>query len=449
MSPPSRISPRIRDALGVTLLFAVLACLGARQYHLVVIPGQPERSRELGRNGLADFADVIYYPQRALRDGVNPYDSSLQPRADGSLRYRQRYPVLNLFPLYSPLLFVLYWPFALGNFTTSAALYVIVNIALLLVLSVLIWRCAGTRPSIAHVTTLASVILVTQAGRANFLGGETAIPLALATIGAVTLAPQHPWLAGLALAVSTFKPTFGLPLGILLLAAGHFRAVAIGWGLGFVIGVAGLVLIFANSGDLARTVEILAENQQAVDSIPDVDAQQSAARVDSAGAIQRLTRWQTPVGKLTSSLIVLTTAGFGLWQLGRVTDKTSAAHSLKSSMVCLATVSSLYHLTYDAVLLWAPIIIAMFAPPALWPGTSTLWRWCVSGLLLIPMVNVLPTATVQHWLASTFPALTTVSPEVANLGWAIACSMNGVSLLVALALMAWQSSQITKLDLRG
>jgi hypothetical protein len=449
MSPPAWLSPRIRAALGVLLLIAVLAGLGARQYHLVVIPGQPEQSRELGRNGLADFADVIYYPLQAIRDGVNPYDSSLEPRADGSPRYRQRYPVLNLFPLYSPLLFVLYWPFAFMDFTTSAAIYVIANVALLLVLSVAIWRSAGLRPSVAHVTTLASVVLVTQAGRANFLGGETAIPLALATIGAVMFAPQYPGLAGLALAVSTFKPTFGLPLGILLLAAGHFRTVAVGWGLGFVIGMAGMVLIFANSGDLARMVEMLSENQQAVDAIPDVDAQQSAARVDSAGAIQRLTRWHTPVGKLISSGIVLTAAGIALWQLGRAVRRAGTAQSLQASIICLATVSSLYHLTYDAVLLWAPIVITLFAPASLWPGISSRWRWWVAGLLLIPMVNVLPTATVQRSLAFAFPALTTGSPELAKLGWALACSLNGISLLIALALMAWQSSQIAKVGPRS
>lgn len=426
------------------MLVIVLALLGVRQSHLIIIPGQPERSRELGRNGLADFADVIYYPLQAVREGVNPYDCSLEPELDGSPRYRHRYPVHNLFPLYSPLLFLLYWPFAFADFTTSAVLYVIFNVALLLALSIVLWRCAGVPATIARVTTLTSVILATQAGRANFLGGETAIPLALASIGAVALAPQRPCLAGVALAITTFKPTFGLPLGILLLAAHHYRTVAIGWGLGFAIGVAGLVFILANSGDLSRAKTVLAENQQAVESIPDVDAQQSASRVDSAGALQRLWRWQHPISKILSSLIVLTTASIGLWQISKVRPSTPQSALLPMSIICIATVSSMYHLSYDAILLWAPIVLLLFAPVAFGPSTTTRWRWCAGGLLLVPMFNVLPTATIQRWIATAFPALATVSPPWPEVGWILVCSLNGVSLLVALALLAWQSSQAAK-----
>src|SRR4051794_34484387 len=112
------VSPRTWDLLGVAVLALVLLVLSYRQTRFLVTPGDPARSAAEGRHGLADFQDVIYYPLHALRDGVNPYDAGLEPLSDGSPRYRQRYPVLNLFPLYSPLLFLLFWPWGYGDFLT-------------------------------------------------------------------------------------------------------------------------------------------------------------------------------------------------------------------------------------------------------------------------------------------------------------------------------------------
>ena len=62
---------------------------------------------------MGDYRDAVYYPIRAVLDGVNPYDCEEKlPRPDGRLRYLQdpRYPVLNIFPLFSPLILVLFSP---------------------------------------------------------------------------------------------------------------------------------------------------------------------------------------------------------------------------------------------------------------------------------------------------------------------------------------------------
>src|SRR5438105_5517732 len=66
-----------------------------------------ENAEDASRWGLGDFRDVIYFPTRAVLDGVNPYDSA---PTDDPTRYRGRYPVGNVFPIYSPLLFVLDGP---------------------------------------------------------------------------------------------------------------------------------------------------------------------------------------------------------------------------------------------------------------------------------------------------------------------------------------------------
>src|SRR5688572_22933538 len=66
---------RVWDGLGLLVLAFVLAALVWRQSHIVAIDGEVQRSAELGRDGLADFRDVIHYPLVAVREKVNPYDS--------------------------------------------------------------------------------------------------------------------------------------------------------------------------------------------------------------------------------------------------------------------------------------------------------------------------------------------------------------------------------------
>src|SRR3954452_6935880 len=81
-------------ALAAILLFAiVVAFLASRTLaHLHVLGDADNPSRW----GLGDFRDVIYFPTRAVLDGVNPYDSA---PTDDPQRYHGRYPVGNVFPV--------------------------------------------------------------------------------------------------------------------------------------------------------------------------------------------------------------------------------------------------------------------------------------------------------------------------------------------------------------
>jgi hypothetical protein len=238
----------------------------------------------------------------------------------------------------------------------------------------------------------------------------------------------------LALAIASFKPTFGLPLGILLLVAGQFRTVVLGWGLGFVIGVAGLMVIFARSGDLPRMPEILRHNQEVVESDPEVDARTSLGRFDSAGALQRLLPVRGAVVGVLASSLVLGIAAWGLWPLrGRLTDP--AAGTLAVCITSLAVVVGIFHMGYDGMLLWAPICAVGLAPSPLWPMQSLRWRRAVATLLLVPMLNILVTATVQGWLR-TIADVAALPAPLAGLLWTFLAIVNGLALLAALVLLA-------------
>ncbi|MFN0019201.1 MAG: glycosyltransferase family 87 protein [Pirellulaceae bacterium] len=437
------VPPIVWDIAWILLLLLVVSIASMRLSKIVLIPGDPQGSAALGKNGLADFQDVIYYPSKAVREGVNPYDCGTEPRSDGSLRYRQRYPVLNHFPLYSPLLIILYWPFSYFDFSASALAYVVVNLVLLIGFACLCWQCVDIRPSVGQATSLASVILATQAGRANFLGGETAIPLALASLASIRLAERHPYLAGFALAITSFKPTFGIPLGILLLACGHWRTVAIGWTIGFAVGVIGLVLIFSRSGDLERLPEILAANQQLLEADPDGNAASSAIRMDSASALVRISPWQGKWVPLAAFLLVI---GPACWGLNRLRKFRSHPESqfLETSIVGLTTVTCIFHITYDGILLWGAIACIALSPHFVWVGATARWRWSTAALLFLPMVNLLGTNTFINLQMKWLPWLSTLSPSWQQAGWTLICTANGLALLAALYLLVGRACRIAQ-----
>jgi hypothetical protein len=432
----------LRDIAGVILLLVIIAGLSWRLSKRFIVEADPIGSEAAGLNAQADFRDVIYYPSRAIRDGVNPYDCRLEPLADGSPRYRLRYPILNALPLYSPLVFALFFPFSFGSLTSAAIAWVIFQLVLLVVFSHCCWKVAGAKPSVGATAFLASAMLVSQAGRANFMGGETAVPLAIGSLLAVALAGRQPWLAGFALALTSFKPTFGLPLGILLLAAGYYRTVFCGWALGGAIAIGGLVFIFAQSGDLADMPAILQHNQEVLESDPDGDPLQSPIRMDAAGALQRFLPIQGDMASVFASCVVLGIACGALFVLRRAGDAPEV-QLLRNAIVAVATVSAMFHITYDAVLLWGAIVCVGLSPRSVWEHVSTRWRIVVVLLLLVPMVNVLGTKTMNAH-ASSLLGLGDLPSFWKQAWWTMVCTLNGLAQLTALGLMAWQAVKLAR-----
>lgn len=442
---PANAPRALPHALAFALLLVVVVLLSWRLLSIAAIPGQPVESDLQGLTGLGDFRDVAYYPVIAVREGINPYDCGKEPLPDGLPRYRQRYPTLNLFPLYSPLLFVLYYPFSFFSYEVSGVIYVAANFLLAVLLAIVVLRLSRRNVHVASVSLLTALILVTNAGRSNFLGGENALPLALGTIGAVALSRTNPWTAGWLLALTSLKPTFGLPLGVLLLARGDWKTVLLGWGLGGAIGVAGLWIVFHNSGDLPRIVEVIRENQHVLESDPDVDARSSANRVDGASAIVRTlpASWtgNNPIGLFaTLAIVVVACVGLVRWNRRALRDNRSegglnleAARS-SDSLICLAVVGCMYHLVYDALPLWLPIVWLLGTPDDQWPTLAPRWRRAIGWLAAIPMLNVFSTLAMRQvgdliGLPEAFPQ---PMPEFCR---TIAFTASGWSVLAAIFLL--------------
>ena len=116
---------------------------------------------------------------------------------------------------------------------------------------------------------MATLVCLSRPGLWGLLLGQYAVPLTLATYAALAYSETRPWLAALALAYTTIKPTFALPVIALLFVGGQRRLVWRGLGLAtFVTLPVGLIILERAGGlrpflrDLRATLDahVLADN---------------------------------------------------------------------------------------------------------------------------------------------------------------------------------------------
>jgi len=185
LSPAVSTHVRWRDVAAAALFLGALAGLSWRLYEHRPLAGRTADDEWT----LASFRDTVYYPTRAVIDGVNPYDSS---RAPDPRLYLNRYPVADHFPLYSPLILLIFAPLSLLPPDTSLLGCAALNALLFVVLAWVTLRVIGWRLTYSSVFGLATLLLISQPGRGAFNSGQVALLLALASLGALHFGDCRP-----------------------------------------------------------------------------------------------------------------------------------------------------------------------------------------------------------------------------------------------------------------
>jgi hypothetical protein len=380
---------------------------------------------------LCDFRDAVYYPCRSVRDGVNPYD------VDAHLRHCDG-KVGNIFPLYSPLVLLLHFPLAYLPFHVAGAVYLAVQIAFLFVVVTLTLRWCGWQTTIASVFGLAALVLLSQPGQTNFNFGQVTWPLVLGSYLALSHSRDKPLLAGLALALASYKPTYAVPIGFFLLCRGDWRAVGYGVLFAIVGAMAGLGLMAAHGIDVFETLNVVLSNQATLEADPAVDPATTSIRVDVPVFLAKL--FDVPndawLMRLAPSFVLLTTA----WLVWRETRQPSnlAPNSFATFMLCLGAVVGMYRIVYDLVFLTLPVVALFTASHPSWRRLPTRGLTVLRVLAVVLALNCLWTGPAirvgyllrenlpEQWLPSvetTWHVAQTLNPFVLVVIWGLALAM--------------------------
>lgn len=381
---------------------------------------------DTARWGMIDFRDVIYFPTRAVWDGVNPYDSA---ETSDPTRYRGRYPVGNVFPLYSPLLLLMDWPLQLFPYHLAMAIYGLLNVGLVVLVALLSLRFSGVKASVFSTLIVATCMLLSRPGQSNFYYGQVALPMVVASMAAVYWAPSRPEWASVALALATIKPTFGGPLLILLFCQRQWKAAIGGAALGGGVALVGFALIFVYCDSGQPFWQVLQDNQRDLEADPGADPHQTGFRLDASAVIERAVGLEHgPLAKKLVAPCILAAGGFVLWLLSR--NRTPPNLAWPVTPIFVTTLLCIYHCAYDALLLTWPIVsLAMGSVEVRESNLQRGLRRLVLCLMLVPAVNVFSSrqffVTIARYLGREWTL------DSNSWAWDAACMANGASLLAA------------------
>ncbi len=435
------------DVAGLAVFILVLAVLTLR-----LAAHRPTGDQvDPGQWALASFRDVVYYPARALGDGVNPYDSI---RDDAPDRYMNRYPVADHLPLYSPLLLFLYAPLAGLPVNAAMICFAALNVAMLVALSWYTVRIMPWPPRLGNVFGIATLVLLSQPGRAVFNSGQIAPLLALAMLAALNWGRERPRASALAGGLATLKPTVGVPLALLMFANRQFRSglgALLTGGLAF---AAGLIVVFAMSGDLSwsgvrgivqgnveyfqRDISTAAVTRAYETEAADPTARATARsfRIDTGAAVEYIVGGQLPTWlSLTLAIMILLPTMIVMWVVGGE-PRAIAADTPSSATMIVATFICYYHGVYDILILVVPLAACLTSRQAAWQAISRRSRWILAGLLTVPFVNVFWT---EGWwrVVERLLGAAVVESELAETWHAGAAAADGIALTVAWLLLLW------------
>jgi hypothetical protein len=356
-----------------------------------------------------DFYSSVYYPVVAFLNGENPHDR---------LRLKALYPEVEEYPPYLPLNLVLYLPFGLLSSKVAAIAYFLFSTVVTVLFSVLTLKLIDVSPSPRRAMLVAGLLLFSRPGHWALISGQHAILLALFTYLVLYHARSSPMLSGLALGVCTYKPTYGVPLALLMLASGYLPAVAIGVAVAAAVNTPLFLLLARRAGGVEPFVQKLLEGYRDWQQLKGMDPGSSLdpmsfnqVHVDTF--VSRFLGHQAPAAvSIALTVIVLALASFGLRRLTK--HRGRAAEDLSLALVCLGMLIAVYHMTYDLVLLTAPLA-ALVAHGLPTPGVSA--RNLAFGVLFsVPFLNwALTESALQAWHPSHVVWLAVVSANTACL----------------------------------
>jgi hypothetical protein len=411
-------------AIAALLSSAALFCGAAA----LIFQRQLEAIRSNGLGVLA-FRDIIYYPVRAFLEGVNPYDAA---------NYLSRYPAAYPFPPYLPSTLLLHLPFGLLPLGVSAVVYEAVSLGLTVLLGVLALKLNGFRPRAVTVLLVSAIVLLSPSGRENLFLGEVTLQVGLAAYVALAYARRRPWVSGLGLAVTMFKPTYGVPLGLLMLARRDRQAILSGAVLTLALNLPVFAILVHHAGGFLPFVRQFHEAASGFQAwIPANDPATSPYRVDAIAFVSRLIGHSLDGPEqflLTACLLGI--AAIAVRKSAHLQSEEN--FGIWAGLILTTVVFTFYHQRHDLFILVLPLLALARRPlPGPLCGHHVPW------LLLLPLLVLFTNYAGGHQVLTRLGFLVPIESSLAlapRPGAVLLASINGAALLVLFAAfvrLAW------------
>ena len=395
------------------LILALVGASAARSIWRYDDPVVTDFDRSM--QGQFDFHNGVYFPSRAFLDGVSPYGQS----------FSELYPVTRPLPLMSPLVLLVHAPLAALPVSAAEIIYFIVNCGLLGVIG---WYCVHWMPASDTRTTwlfIAMILIVaSRAGHTTLFTGYLTALMVVGTLMALAHARSQPWLAAVGVMIASCKPTYAIPLFLLMIARGDRSAALRGLALSIVGASLSLGRLL-----LVTTPQQLWLDLQQGQSAHMADSYEfpinTWTRVDALALVAKWMDWNPgEVVHLGVMVLLLPLPALALWRLQFIKHHQNAA-GLSSGLMAVSMLATLYHHVYDALLIFPAAFGLILCEPSTERGTPRL-RLVIALLLLLVAWNypssemflkLAPLSEAQHRM------LTSTGPVAMTAAWLGLCAL--------------------------
>ena len=368
------------------LMIACAGLIGATAYRTYQNYSQPGKF-DWENRGLSDFHNGTYFPSLAFRQVINPYSSEIM----------DRFEVASPSRACPPITYMIHQPFTWFSLHHSDVVFFTYNVGLLFALAAFCLFVFKGKIETGWFLLLGLILLVSRPGHITLFTGYYTLELVLATLVSLHFAKSRPWLSAMGMLVASSKPTYVLPLILLMLARKNFRAVVLGVAVCTVAGVLG-VLWLAQDGSIGEVIEGIKSGQEAFHGEEDEFPINSWTRVDLLGMVAKFMDW-IPGDEvyLAMMFVLLIPPCIVMWRVSE-NESTSSLTQPTSLLAILAMLLTIYHHSYDCLLVFLPWVGVTFFPQVMLPGISIRTKTALIWLLGFPIVNYLSTQSARSVL---------------------------------------------------
>ncbi len=395
LETPPPTDPSVVGACDVSSSWRVGNRLAASIYGLVLLIGigltcyrvinryQTPGPFDAANAGYCDFHNGIYFPSQAMLDGVSPYGA----------KYPEAYPVERQIPFFSPAVLAVHAPLAMLPLRVAEVLYFGIMLAIIWLCSIQCSLSAKLGRRLDVVLLIATLIVYSRAGHATLFSGYFTLELILGTFVAISQAGRRPWLSAMALVLVSFKPTYILPIGFLMLARGNIREIVYGALLSIVAAAVPTLWIASNEGGgdvvqgLSNIIAQIGEAQEIHRADPVELPVNTWTRIDFLAVVAK---WLNQSPEDMAHLWVMCAMLVApVWILNRrrrlgIDDGLAG---VTGAVILSTSLTAIYHHAYDLVLLLAPLTGIAASRLPQWKQCSIATRAMLAGMILFVLFN--------------------------------------------------------------
>ena len=379
----------------------------------------PKAEFDWSAKGLSDFHSMYVYSKTFSR-GLSPYESQ---ESKDLLMSRPSAP-------FSPVIFFIMWPLAMLPMHVADVILCMANLAMIGWIAKQVFTYAGLKVDRGWWLAIFGFLVFSRAGHITLFTGYFTPLLVIGTLMAFQYGKKNPWLSGFGILLASAKPTYIIPLLIILAFRRNYKAAVIGLLLSGAVAFAGLSWLAMDSS-YSHVIETIQHGQDAFQDDVTEFPINTWTRVDLVGMFAKVIDWNPDKSIYLAAMVVLLIPPGLLIRKISIDEHNPSATGLSAFIGILALLVGLYHHSYDCLLFAVPWLAMILFGKQTLPRLTRAQRTAIGLLLFVPAINY----------ASTLSVRTLFKLDPYGFTWQSITMVNGICLTLSLLILMWAAAR--------